>query len=646
MRVTIFCLVGALAVQVSPVQKVIELLDELKGKVAGDLQAEETMMEEYTKWCDEEENDKEDAITANKRTVGDLNAVITDSNARIGELSSEIEELAGKIASADKDLQDATGVRDEENGSFSATEKELLETTDMLGRATAVLSRGQFSFLQQHNAKDLSNLAKGLSTIVEASWVNSKQKAVVQSLLQSSESDGDEDLSLQPQATAASYSSQGGGILDTLKDMTEKAESTLSDARAEEMKSAHAYAMLKQSLEQELKTMNKRMSAATAEKAGTEKDMQDASEQLAATEKTLAADTKYLENLRQSCAAKASEWAQRQKDAAEEMGAIAKAKEILADGVKAFLQVASKTTTKSSNVRDQVVAIMNKLVKKTPSYSLSQVAASARSDTFGKVQGLIEAMIDRLEKEAAEEADAKAFCDTETSKSKAKQADLTAKLDTHGVRIEKATATIDELKVQIKGLQERMAAMDAAEAEATALRQKEHAEYLKASADYKQSAEAVANAVGVLQSYYSQGSFVQAKQAPEFGSKQGDIASTILSMLEVAESDFTRLLAESEAGEKQAQTAYDTLKQDNAVARAANVEEVKGKENEVKRVDMSLINYKEDHASTSKELDAVLAYLDKLKPQCETKVMSYAERKARREEEISGLKEALEILSA
>ena len=65
-------------------------------------------MEEYTKWCDEEENDKEDAITSNKRTVGDLNAVITDSNARIGELSSEIEELAGKIASADADLKEAT----------------------------------------------------------------------------------------------------------------------------------------------------------------------------------------------------------------------------------------------------------------------------------------------------------------------------------------------------------------------------------------------------------------------------------------------------------------------------------------------------------------------------------------------------------
>ena len=33
--------------------------------------------------------------------------------------------------------------------------------------------------------------------------------------------------------------------------------------------------------------------------------------------------------------------------------------------------------------------------------------------------------------------------------------------------------------------------------------------YEKASADYKQSADAVANAIQVLQQYYSQGSFAQ-----------------------------------------------------------------------------------------------------------------------------------------
>ena len=46
-----------------------------------------------------------------------------------------------------------------------------------------------------------------------------------------------------------------------------------------------------------------------------------------------------------------------------------------------------------------------------------------------------------------------------------------------------------------------------------------------------------------------------------------------------------------------------------------------------------------------KELDAVLAYLDKLKPQCEVKVPSYEERKAAREQEIEGLKNALDILA-
>merc|ERR1719324_2364869 len=299
-----------------------------------------------------------------------------------------------------------------------------------------------------------------------------------------------------------------------------------------------------------------------------------------------------------SCSKKAEEGEQRQKDAGEEMAAIAKAKEILSEGVKAFLQVSSTLKTKDDSiVRNQVAAILEKVAKKTPKFALTQLVSAAKSDTFGKIKGLIESMIDRLEKEAAEEADAKAFCDTETSKSKAKQADLTAKLDMHAVRIEKATAGIDQLKVQIKSLQEAMAAMDSAEAEATALRQKEHAEYEKASSDYKLSAEAVANAIAVLQQYYSQGSFVQSKQAPEFGSAKSDISGTIVEMLEVAESDFTSLLEEAE------QAAFDKLSQENEVARAANVEEVKGKENEVGRLDMSLLDYKEDHATTANELD-------------------------------------------
>merc|ERR1719327_1379623 len=121
-----------------------------------------------------------------------------------------------------------------------------------------------------------------LSKIVEANWVNKKDKAAIQSLLQSNAEESDEDLSLQPQATTSSYESHGSGILDTISDMKDKAESTLSDARKAEMEAAHEYEMLKQSLEMQMSTMKKRMSEATTEKSGLEEAKSSAEEELAA----------------------------------------------------------------------------------------------------------------------------------------------------------------------------------------------------------------------------------------------------------------------------------------------------------------------------------------------------------------------------
>merc|ERR1719240_1977562 len=425
-RLAIFLIAAVCATRVSPVANVIELLDELTGKVKGDLAAEETMMEEYSKWCDSESNGKEDAITSHKRTIGDLEAEIADATARISELGTEVEELAGKISGAESDLKNATKLRDEEKAAFSASESELVDTVDSLERALVVLKRGQTSFLQARDQDTMNKLTMSLSKIIEANWVNKEDKAAVQALLQSSS--GDEDLSLQPQAAVSGYQSQGSGILDTISDMKEKAESTLSDVRTAEMKAAHEYEMQMSTMKKRMSTMKKRMSEATTEKSGLEEAKSSAEEELASTKKTLADDEKYLEKLTQSCSAKAAEWATRQKDAAGELAAIAKAKEVLEDGVKVFLQVSSKTHAKdeeSSAKRDRVLSLLSKI--EDHSYLFTQLKSEARAGgPFDKVKGLIESMITRLEKEAAEEADTKAFCDKETSESKAKQAELTA----------------------------------------------------------------------------------------------------------------------------------------------------------------------------------------------------------------------------
>ena len=61
----------------------------------------------------------------------------------------------------------------------------------------------------------------------------------------------------------------------------------------------------------------------------------------------------------------------------------------------------------------------------------------------------------------------------------------------------------------------------------------------------------------------------RAIQAPELGGAQTDIASTITSMLEAAEEEFTKLLADTEAAESAAVATFEKLSKDNAVRSAA-----------------------------------------------------------------------------
>merc|ERR1719379_3274639 len=333
------------------------------------------MMEEYTSWCDEEANEKEDAITSSKRTIGDLEATIEDAKATILTLTASIDELTSKISTSETELAKASDIREKEHEVFVASEKELVDTVASLERAMVVLK------------KNLGFMQTGRGAHLLAAMAGEHQKAVLQSLLQTKDQDSDEDLEFQPQGKTVAYESSSGGILDTIADMQSKAEESLSGTRKDEMEAAHAYALVKQGLEDEIKVANKQLSEATLTRSTTEEELHSGEASLSETEETLAGDTKYLEELKQSCTTKATEWAARQKQAAEETAAIQKAKDILSEGVKVFLQTSSRTRLQSEteatmDARSQVVRILKTMAKKENSYALAQLAQQARSDPF------------------------------------------------------------------------------------------------------------------------------------------------------------------------------------------------------------------------------------------------------------------------
>merc|ERR1719386_336700 len=522
------------------------------------------------------------------------------------------------------------------------------------------------SFVQTANGrKKLKPMTNALSQMVDAEWVDVSSKRKLKSFLQAAaqaKEDEDDDLSFtQPQAKMVAYESSSGGIVKTIEEMQGKAEDTLSALRKKEMSDAQAFSMLEAGLNDEISHGGEKLSTAKSSKGANEQAKEEASGKLVETEKSKAADEEYAGTLKTECEAKAAEWEARQKSAAEEMGAIEKAKEILVSGVKAaFVQVKSKTrrwnpdddeeSDAVSARREKVVDILKQLSKKHHSFAFAQLANMATSDPFVKIRGLIEDMIAKLLKEAEEEATQKAFCDKEMGASKKSQDEKTMTLDKLQSRIDGASTTIAELTEAVKTLESEVAEIDKAQAEATAIRTTEHEDYMRASKDFKDSAEAVAKAIEVLKNFY-EGSFIQVKaqttlksKQPEFGGAKSDIAHTIISVLEMSEEDFTTLLAQTEATEDEAVKAYTALTDENKVSKATKQAEAKGKASEVKSLTVQLGHSKEDSASTSSELDAVNAYIDKLRPQCESKAMSYEEKKAKREAEIAGLKEALEIL--
>merc|ERR1719326_1109870 len=213
--------------------------------------------------------------------------------------------------------------------------------------------------------------------------------------------DEDDDLSFtQPQAKQVAYESSSGGIVKTVEEMQGKAEDTLSDLRKKEMSDAQEFAMLEQGLQSEISHGEEKLSTATKGKAANEQAKEEASGKLVETQKSKAADEEYASTLKTECEAKASEWEARQKSAAEEMGAIEKAKTMLVEGVTAFMQVSTKTRRWNPNdeeesdadsaAREKVVGILKQLSQTHRSFAFAQLANMATSDPFVKIRGLIE----------------------------------------------------------------------------------------------------------------------------------------------------------------------------------------------------------------------------------------------------------------
>jgi len=664
----VLLLAGAPAVAADPLGKVYELMNALEAKITKEGEEEAKAFKDYVEWCDDAAANLRNEIKTGETKKEELEATISKCSADIEANTVKIEELSGAIAADEKELKEATAIRNKEVATFEASEKELVDAIDTLDRAIGILEKEMSknpAALVQVDTHNLDSMIKGLAAVIDAASFSSHDQAKLTALLQQQSGSEDDELGAP---AAAVYKSHSTSIFDVLGDMKEKAEGQLDDLRKAESTAKHNFNMLKQSLTDEIENDTKDMDEEKSLKAASEEQKATAEGDLAETVKELAKDTESLKTATTTCMSVAADHEATVKSRTEELTAIATAEKILKESTGgaveqsySLLQLQSRTELKNA----EVVTIVKKLAREHHSAALAQLAsrikavmsygAAGGDDVFAKVKGLINDMIAKLEKEAEAEATEKAYCDEEMSKTEAKKGELEGVVTRLTSKIDLAAAKSAELKGEVKTLQAELAKLAKEQASMDAIRAEEKAAYDKAKAELEAGIGGVQKALGVLRDYYEGGaallqkaggfdSFMQQPAAPKKHSKSGGAGGSIIDILEVCESDFTKNLADEETEEADAIAVYEKTTQDNKLANTMKTQDVKYKTKEYKGLDKSISELSAERDNTNTELSAVLEYYAKIKDRCVAKPETYEERKARREAEIKGLKEALTIL--
>jgi hypothetical protein len=641
------CVASANGAAVTPVQKVIEMMNGMLEKGKKEKHEEQVQFAAYKQFCDDTSVEKQRAIEEAEESIEVLKADIEKAVSDAAALTKKIAKLDEDIATWKGDIKATTKVREIEKADYDTMHKDYSESIDALERAIAVLKK------QDHDRAQAA-----LLQVSSGSLIPEEAKRTIEAFLAEDPAEG---LAVSaPEANA--YEFQSGGVIEMLEKLLDKFIAERTTLEKEEMNSKHAYDMLMQDLKAQIDQDETDRDESAATKAKRLQAKADAEGDLKDTTSTMEEDKKYLADLTSTCEQKASAFESRQQLRAEEIEAVEKAIEIVSSGAVAgnadkhlpsFVQGASLAqlrTTSQSNSQARVAAFLQNKAAQTGSRVLSLLAERVEADPFAKVKKMIKDLIVKLMEEANEEAEHKGWCDTELSTNEQTRKEKTAAVEMLHAEIDQLEASIAKLTEDITDLTKAVAELDKAVAEATKLRQDEKAKNTETISDAGEAQTAVAQALTVLKEFYAKAAeataFVQQPEVFDEPYKgMGGESGGVVGMLEVIESDFARLEADTKAGEASAQKEYDEFMTDSEVDKTKKSTDIEHKASKKQNEEQALTTKKSDLEGTQKELDAALAYFDKLKPSCVDAGVSYEDRVARRKEEIESLQEALKILN-
>jgi hypothetical protein len=655
------------ATDVTPLGKVIQMLEEMAAKGQAEKESEEVKFAAFSTWCQTQTKIKTGEIKEGEDNMEMQAATIQKADARIRSLSDRVYELEEDVSRWNADKKSATTVRSKENEDYKATAQDYTESLDALTEAIVVLKKRMSNVAQ-------ADLIQTVAKVHSLRLVPIGTKKALSAFLQQNQP---EELSVEaPEASA--YEFQSGGVIEMLEKLKVEFMSKKTELDKEELNAQHAYEQIMQMLNDSVENAKHEISAKRKGTAEAQQLKAETEGSLKQSTSDKDEDIKYKQELVSLCKSKTADFESRQKLRGDEISALKQAVEIMkSQGVKgaadknlpALLQyhhekkssLAQLRSSQANPLQERISIFLADRAKSIDSRLLSLVSQRVAVDPFSKVKKMVKDLISKLMEEGTSETEHKGWCDTELATNKVTRDAKSEEVSKLKADIENLNAEIAQLTQDIEDLTSGVAELDAAMADQTKERNEAKAANAVTIKEAKEAQAAVTSAIAVLKDFYAKSAeakaFVQkskktsgpADDAPETfeGAYKGQLpeGGSVVDFLEVILSDFARLEAETASSEATESDNYQNFMHESKKDKALKENEIGHKENTKVNKESDLHATTSELKSTQEQLDKAGVYYEKLKPTCVDSGITYEERVKRREEEIQSLQEALKILA-
>merc|ERR1719456_2001947 len=249
---------------VTPVEKVIKLLEDLLDEVEEEGKNEATAYDKFACFCKEMNTEKSDGITDGQTNIDETSATLAEKTARMNELTKQIADLEADIGKLEAEMAEKEEVRAKEKAKFEAIAADL-ERAKAAGEKAIELLEGAKpgAFVQ------VQKTLKKYVALADALGLAPRQQRMISVFLET-------DM----EVPESDYEFHSGDIITMIQDLVKEFTDKLAAVTAEEEKAADAHSKYMEAATESMDSMKAEKEEKEEEKETVVTEIGEAQEEL------------------------------------------------------------------------------------------------------------------------------------------------------------------------------------------------------------------------------------------------------------------------------------------------------------------------------------------------------------------------------